>query len=118
MSYASAPPEARDVHAYSSRILAEILLANGDWFEGMLHAEGALPFMMESCVDCQQIAYLRGDIAYARFRLYDLDGAREWLTADTLTTLRVWSRWPHNVRMRAETIARTIGTGEDVAAKH
>lgn len=118
LSYAAAPAEAHDVRAYSGRILAETLLANGDWFEGMLHAEAALPYMIKSCVDCQQIAYLRGDVAYARFRLYDLDGAREWLTADTLTTLRVWSRWPHNVRMRAETIARTIGTGEEVAAEH
>ncbi|HVH34229.1 MAG TPA: tetratricopeptide repeat protein [Tahibacter sp.] len=115
LSYATAPAEARDVRAYSGRILAEILLANGDWFEGMLHAEGALPYMIESCVDCQQIAYLRGDIAYARFRLYDLAGAREWLTRDTLTTLRVWSRWPHNVRMRAEEVARTAGTAEDAA---
>ncbi|WP_386071143.1 serine/threonine-protein kinase [Tahibacter sp. UC22_41] len=115
LAYAVMPAEARDARAYNGRILAETLIANGDWFEAMLHAEGALPFMVDSCVDCQQIAYLRGDIAYARFRLYDLAGAREWLTRDTLTTLRVWSRWPHNVRMRAEEVARTAGTAEDAA---
>ena len=31
---------------------------------------------------------------------------------DTLTTLRVWSRWPHNVRLRAEEINRAMGTSE------
>ncbi|HVH34230.1 MAG TPA: tetratricopeptide repeat protein [Tahibacter sp.] len=110
LAYAMTPPESRDSRAYTSRGLAETLLANGDWFEGMLHAESALPYMVDSCGNCQQVAYLRGDVAYARLRLYDLAGAREWLTRDTLTTLRVWSRWPHNVRMRAEDIARTVGT--------
>ncbi|WP_386071142.1 protein kinase [Tahibacter sp. UC22_41] len=110
LAYATVTPESRDSRAYISRGLAETLLANGDWFEGMLHAESALPYMVDSCGNCQQVAYLRGDVAYARLRLYDLAGAREWLTRDTLTTLRVWSRWPHNVRMRAEDIARTVGT--------
>lgn len=112
LSFALAPAEARDIRAYSSRALAETLIANGDWFEAMLHAESALPYMIDYCRDCQQVAYLRGDIAYARYRLYDLDGAREWLTTDTLTTLRVWSRWPHNVRLRAEEINRAMGTSE------
>lgn len=113
LSYSVAPAEARDIRAYSSRALAETLIANGDWFEAMLMAESALPYMIDYCRDCQQVAYLRGDIAYARLRLYDLAGAREWLTDDTLTTLRVWSRWPHNVRMRAETTAKTVGTAPD-----
>jgi hypothetical protein len=57
------------------------------------------------------VEQLRRERAIARFRLYDLAGARDWLTTDTLVTLRVWSRWPHDVRMRmrAETIARTVG---------
>jgi hypothetical protein len=53
------------------------------------------------------VEQLRRERAIARFRLYDLAGARDWLTTDTLVTLRVWSRWPHDVR--AETIARTVG---------
>jgi serine/threonine-protein kinase len=113
LAYAMTPAESRDSRAYTSRGLAETLLASGDWFEAMLHAESALPYMVESCGDCQQVAYLRGDVAYARLRLYDLAGAREWLTRDTLTTLRVWSRWPHNVRRRAEDIARTVGTAAE-----
>ena len=109
LAYAILPHESQQSRAYTSRALAETLIANGDYFEAVLIAESALPAMIESCGDCQQVAYLDGDIAYARFRLYDLDGARAKLTHETLTTLRVWSRWPHDVRMRAETIARTLG---------
>jgi serine/threonine-protein kinase len=109
LAFAVTPAESRENHAFTSRALAETLIASGDYFEAALFAESALPYMIEACGDCQQVAYLNGDIAYARFRLYDFDGARARLTPEILTTLRVWTRWPHDVRMRAETIARTIG---------
>ncbi|TDR39468.1 serine/threonine-protein kinase [Tahibacter aquaticus] len=109
LAFAVTPAESRDSLAYTSRTLAETLIASGDYFEAVLYAESALQYMVESCGNCQQVAYLTGDIAYARFRLYDFDGARTRLTPEILTTLRVWTRWPHDVRLHAETVARTIG---------